>query len=287
MMSLPRALTAIVTPFDDDLAVDGAAHQHNVSVLGAQGCTGFVIAGSTGEGPYLDPGERGTLVTVARMAAPDSAIVCGINGESVAQAVWQIDEIAAAGADVALVATPTTLIRGMHDLVDGYYRQVADESPVPVLLYSNPSVTGYELPTSVIDALSAHRNIIGVKDSGGNAARFEDLKDAIERGFSVFSGSSKTLRESVERGAYGAVTASGNYAFDLVYGAITGDKAAQAALTVLTSVIESHGRAGTKYAARIAGLHVGQLRPPLVALDAAARAGIDTVLDSRKPPRPE
>lgn len=287
MRSLPQVLTAIVTPFDENLAVDVAAHRHNVSLLQAQGCTGFVIGGSTGEGPYLDPGERGALVEATRFAAPDAAIVCGINAESVAQALRQIDEAAAAGVDVVLVATSTTLIRGMHDLVDGFYRQVADAAPVPVLLYSNPSVTAYEIPVATMDGLSAHPNIIGVKDSGGNPARFHDLHDAIERGFDVFSGSSRTLRESAERGAHGAVTASANYAFDLVSGAIAGSEAAQAALNDLTSIIEPHGRAGTKYAASKRGLTVGALRPPLVPIDAQTRQEIDRALDSRQREQPE
>ena len=181
----------------------------------------------------------------------------------------------------------TTLIRGVDHLVEGFYRQVADGSRLPVLLYSNPSVTAYEIPIPVISALSSHRNIIGLKDSGGNPARFDGLTDAIDGGFIVFSGSSRTLRESAERGAHGAVTASANYAFDLVLSAITGDESAQKALTGLTSVIESHGRAGTKYAASISGLQAGLVRPPLMPLNIEARAEIDAVLDNRKRSRPE
>jgi dihydrodipicolinate synthase/N-acetylneuraminate lyase len=287
MRSLPRALTAIVTPFDDDLVVDHGAHRHNVSLLYSQGCTGLVLAGSTGEGPYLDPGERGSLVRETRMAAPGATIVCGINGESVGQASAQIAEAADSDADAALVATPTTLIRGVDSLMEGFYREVATASPIPVLLYSNPSVTAYEIPTQSVSALSEHSNIIGLKDSGGNPNRLDDLSDAIARGFMVFSGSSKTLLESAERGAYGAVTASANYAFDLVQGAITGSETAQSKLTSLTSVIEAQGRAGTKYAAGISGLQVGHPRPPLMPIDPHARAEIDAVLDSRKHAKPE
>ena len=287
MTHLPQALVAIITPFDDELSVDLEAHGHNVSVLSQQGCTGFVIAGSTGEGPYLEPGERGALVRATRSAAPQAATVCGVNGESVRQAMQQIAEVSEAGADVALVATPTTLIRGLHGLVEGFYRQVADASPIPVLLYSNPSVVAYEIPTGSLTTLGAHPNIIGVKDSGGNPKRFDDLRSAIDKGFSVFSGSSKTLLESAERGATGAVTASGNYAFDLVANAMCGDAAAQDELTGLVSVIEPMGRAGTKYASSVWGLQAGKLRPPLVAIDAESRAEIDVVLDSRKRSRPE
>jgi dihydrodipicolinate synthase/N-acetylneuraminate lyase len=105
---------------------------------------------------------------------------------------------------------------------------------------------------------------------------------AISTGFVAFAGASTTLHESADHGASGAVTASANYAFDLVVGAIQGDATAQAELTVLTSAIEPNGRAGTKYAANVMGLIGGRLRPPLVPIDAHVRARIDAVLDSRK-----
>jgi len=287
MSRLPQTFVAIITPFSDDLSVDIDAHRHNVSVLAEQGCLGFVIGGSTGEGPYLDPGERGLLVAATRAVSRDAMIVCGINGESVRQATRQIGEVTGAGADFALVATPTTLIRGKDDLVKAFYTQVADDSPVPLLLYSNPSVAAYEIPTDLVTALSDHPNIFGVKDSGGNPKRISELTNAIDRGFAVFSGSSKTLVESAERGAQGAVTASANYAFGLVNGAIAGDAAAQEHLTALVSVIEPMGRAGTKYAAGARGLITGPLRPPLAPVGAEDRLKIDAVLDSRKRSRPE
>jgi 4-hydroxy-2-oxoglutarate aldolase len=287
MRVLPQALVAIITPFAEDLSVDRRAHIKNVSALAGQGCSGFVIGGSTGEGPYLDDGERQTLVEATRSTEPEAAIVCGINGESVRQAIRQVNEIAQADADIALVATPTTLIRGMHDLVERFYRDVADASPIPILLYSNPSVAAYEIPTDTVNGLSAHPNIIGIKDSGGDPTRFSELAEAIDFGFEVLSGSSRTLLESGRRGATGAVTASGNYAYTLVSAAIAGDADAQTQLSILVSVIESKGRAGTKYAANVAGLEVGRLRPPLVPIDATAREEIDAVLDSRKQTEPE
>lgn len=287
MRNLPSALVAIITPFAEDFSIDLAGHRNNVIVLTSQGCMGYVVAGSTGEGPYLEPGERGSLVAATRALAQDSSIVCGVNGESVRQAMAQVREVSGAGADVALVATPTTLIRGMHDLVESFYVQVASESPIPVLLYSNPSVVAYEIPTGMVTSLSHHPNIVGIKDSGGNPRRFDELKDAIGRGFGVLSGSSKTLLESSQRGATGAVTASANYAFGLVSQAISGNHDAQARLTELVSVIEPMGRAGTKYAAHLRGLTAGRLRPPLVPIGADAQAEIEAVLDSRKHPQPE
>lgn len=287
MRKLPTALPAIITPFDQDLDLDTDAHEHNIAHLASQGCTGYLVAGSTGEGPYLDPGERATLVSSTRRAGPDAAILCGVNGESVHQALRQIDEAAGAGADAALVATPTTLIRGNDELVAGFYTQVAGEAEIPILLYTVPAVTGYALPTRIIAMLSSHPNIVGTKDSGGDPSRLDDLADAIASGFVIFAGASRALAASHRLGAHGAITASANYAFDLVEQAAGGHEDAQSSLIGLTSIIEPHGRAGTKYAASATGLIGGRLRPPLVSLGDAERREIDHALDSRKRLQPE
>ena len=67
----PRTMPALITPFDDDGEIDVVAHHHNVSAATGVGARGVLIAGSTGEGPYLEPGERTTLVATARESAAD------------------------------------------------------------------------------------------------------------------------------------------------------------------------------------------------------------------------
>ncbi|KAA3635547.1 MAG: dihydrodipicolinate synthase family protein [Armatimonadetes bacterium] len=280
MKDYPRAMVAIVTPFDEDGNVDVAAHVHNVRHLSAQGCAGFVIAGSTGEGPYLEPGERGTLVSATRQAAEEAFIMCGINAESVRQGLSQITEAADAGADAVLVLTPGTLVRGNDDRISSFYTDIADAAPIPVLLYSNPNVTGYELPTGTVNELAEHRNIHGIKDSGGNPDRIDDHASAIETGFIVYPGASRALLESHRRGAYGAITASANYAFGLVAAASSGDPNGQAELDTVIAVVERHGIPGAKRAAAAAGINSGALRRPLSPVDSAIGAEIDAAVTS-------
>jgi 4-hydroxy-2-oxoglutarate aldolase len=262
----PRTLVAIITPFAEDGTIDTAAHEHNVGALLGQGCTGFVVAGSTGEGPYLSADERATLVAATRAVSDAVYTMAGINAESVEQAEAQITACVAAGADAVLALTPTTLVRNKHSLVAFFYRSIADVSPIPVLLYSNPNVTGYELPTDIIVELAAHPNIVGIKDSGGNPERIDDLTDIIADGFIVYPGASRALLASHAKGAFGAITASANYAFDLVDRAGQGDAAAQDALLAKSAVVESHGIPGTKAAASIAGLASSSPRLPLLAV---------------------
>lgn len=274
----PRALPALLTPFASDGEIDFDAHAHNVATVGARGGTGILIAGSTGEGPYLEAGERAALVETARQVDPSMFIITGVHAESLRQASAGVAECA--HSDAALVVTPTSLVRRDDQAIRGFYADLAETCPVPLLLYSVPSVTGYELPVESVIELAAHPNIVGMKDSGGDPTRLPHLATAIGAGFTIYAGASKALRESAANGAWGAITASGNYALADVSLAARQDAQAQQRLTTITSVVEPSGVAGTKAAAQIAGLEAGHMRRPLLPLDDTTRAAISEALSA-------
>jgi 4-hydroxy-2-oxoglutarate aldolase len=262
----------LITPFDRDGALDDDAHRHNLERLTAQGVEGFVISGSTGQGPYLLPGDRHRLIAIGRKTlGPDPFLICGVQAESVDQAIMQIEEAADGGADTALVMTPTTLIRGNDELVAGFYRRVADAASVPLFLYSVPNTNAYELPVTVVAELAKHPNIVGMKDSGGNLDRIPGL--ATNSGFPVLAGTSRAVNESVAGGAHGAITASANYAYGLVVDALV-DPDAQERLTTLAGVVEGFGLAGTYAASEAVGLVAGSIRLPLLPLEGQDRAAV-------------
>lgn len=280
MRPLPQTMVAIITPMATDGTIRSSDHTTNVATLAAQGCEGFLVAGSTGEGPYLDAGERGTLVAATREALPTATVVCGINAESVSQALTQIGEAHSAGADAALVATPGTLVRGNDTGVALFFRLVADRSPLPILLYTVPKVTGYILPTDTVADLADHPHIVGMKDSGGDPSRLASLASTMNEGFVVFAGASRALLESHREGAYGAITASANYAFKTVQAATGGDTAAQQALIDVTGSVEGNGVPGTKRAAEAAGLIAGPPRLPLLPVADDVGIRIDSAVKS-------
>lgn len=205
-------MPALITAFDADERIDPAGHRQNLSAAVSMGTEGFLLAGSTGEGPYLEAGERNLLCSIARSVFPDPAIVCGISAETDRQALSQIAEAEAGGADAVLVVTPGTLVRDRRMLITDFYRRVAETSPLPVFLYTVPRVTGYELAVESVEELATHPNIVGMKDSGGNPTRLDELADALTSQFIVYAGSSRALADSHDRGSFGAITASANYA---------------------------------------------------------------------------
>jgi 4-hydroxy-2-oxoglutarate aldolase len=279
MLDLPDYLPALITPFTRRGEIDTKAHTHNVRLLASKGIDGFLIGGSTGEGPYLEPGERSRLVKAVRRRK--THLMVGIAAESTRVALDLVAEATEAGADSLLVMTPTTLARGRAEAVQRFYRMIADRSTLPVLLYSVPPVTSYNLPVELIWRLSRHENIIGMKDSSGDVVRLQSIVSATPTGFFLYSGATRALTAAMAIGCYGAITASGNYAPELVMRTLATAREnpararrAQKRLSSLSGDVEAHGVPGVKAAAKAAGLEPGYPREPLTRLSRGAETSI-------------
>lgn len=264
-------MPALITPFDDEGNIIVEAHRHNLRLQASRGVTGFVLGGSTGEGPYLEPGERTMLLRETRAElGQEPFLVCGVAAQSVRLANIQVREIAEGGADAALVMTPTALARGNHDAIKRFFEAVAENAPLPLFLYSVPGVTGYELPVDIAAELAQHPTVVAMKDSGGRPLHTKELVQSTPEDFMVFCGSSSALLTSMAGGATGAITASGNYVPELLNELVTASgesvsaaEPLQSRLTEATKEIESFGVVGTKTAAAAAGLWTGIPRKPL------------------------
>lgn len=286
MRQPPHLLVASITAFEVNGELDLADHRHNVVHLMERGIDGFLIGGSTGEGPYLEAGERRRLVAATREVAGEGAYIMGATAaESTRAAGNQLAEIADGGADAALVLTPTSLVRGNHAAVHDFYVEVARASPIPMFLYSVPRVTGYELPVDVIASLATHPSIVGLKDSGGRPYRMQEVANNAGSGFLQYAGASAVIAPSLAAGGYGAITASTNYLPQQIDYLVESARRAQGdvnnqqeAIASITRVVETHGVVGTKAAAVLTGMRSAGVRRPLMPLDAAALAEIRAVV---------
>ncbi|MDX1469638.1 MAG: dihydrodipicolinate synthase family protein [Acidimicrobiia bacterium] len=279
MIPLPRYLPALITPFTQRGELDVKAHTRNMRVLAELGISGFLIGGSTGEGPYLEPGERARLVKAGRRRK--AHFMVGVAAETTRSALALVAEAEEAGADSLLVMTPTTLARGNEDAMVSFYRSVADKAKVPILLYSVPVVTAYNLSVDSVWRLSRHHNIVGMKDSSGDVVRLQAIVDASPGDFLLYTGSTRSITAAMSIGCYGAITNSGNYAPELVLRTLeataTDPPAArrhQKRLNRLAADVEPHGIPGVKAAARAAGLEPGYPRAPLARLSRGAETSI-------------
>ncbi len=179
-MLLEGVFCAATTPFYGDGSLYLRKLEHNVDRYSRTPVAGIVVLGSTGEAVLLDDAEtRETLRIAAAAAAPEKVLLAGI-GQGSAIATIRLAEFAAeAGYDAALVRTPNYYAPQMTPLAMlTYFRTVADQSPLPVVLYSIPKFTQYDLGADLVAELAQHPNIIGIKDSSGSVERVAELSRA-------------------------------------------------------------------------------------------------------------
>ena len=289
MISLNGILAPVVTTFDADGAVDLDAFASNIRAHVTAGLNGVVVTGSTGEAALLDDAERASLITRARSELPsDRTLLIGTGAESTRATIARTVIAAERGADAVLVVAPHYYGDAMTPAaLLQHYTRVADASPVPVMLYSIPKYMHFAISPEVVAQLSVHENIIGMKDSSGDATLFAQYLELQSERFHVLTGSGALFGEAVRLGAYGGILAVSLFAPELsceVWNAHQrGDRRAaerfQAMLTPLAArIVGAMGVAGVKTAMDCVGRRGGPPRSPLLPITAQARAELDELL---------
>jgi dihydrodipicolinate synthase/N-acetylneuraminate lyase len=179
-MLLQGIFPAVTTPFYPDGAVYYKKIEHNIDRYSRTPIAGMVVLGSTGEAVMLSDEERREVLRVtAEVAAPEKVLIAGTGAESAIETLRLTEHAAKLNYDVALVRTPHFYRPQMKpEAMLAFFRTVADRSPLPVLLYTVPPFTAYDLPLEVITALAEHPNIIGIKESSGNVEKVAAMVNA-------------------------------------------------------------------------------------------------------------
>ncbi|HET9182657.1 MAG TPA: dihydrodipicolinate synthase family protein [Candidatus Angelobacter sp.] len=172
-MLLQGIFPAVTTPFHPDGALYHKKVEHNIDRYSRTPVAGMVVLGSTGEAVMLSDEERREVLRIsAEAAAPEKVLIAGTGAESVIETLRLTEYAATLKYDAALVRTPHFYRSQMTpQAMLAFYRTVADRSPLPVLLYTVPPYTAYDLPLEVITELAEHQNIIGIKESSGNVQK--------------------------------------------------------------------------------------------------------------------
>jgi 4-hydroxy-2-oxoglutarate aldolase len=290
-MKLQGIFTALTTPFDTDGELLGQKVIENVRKLNEIPLSGYAVCGSTGETALLSLEERLRVMECVREASPEGKVlIAGLASDSVHESVRIANRAAELGYDFALALTPFYYRghMGRPETQLRYYREVADRSKIPVLLYNMPGVSGYDLPVSIIAELSRHSNIVGIKDSSGNLEKLKETLSAVENGFRVFSGSGTTFGEALEAGAAGAILAVTNVLPEaavslweaLRSGQIDLAREWQARIAPFARCIATkHGIPGIKGAMDLRGFYGGPPRLPFVSPAEDARSEIAQTLN--------
>lgn len=275
--ALEGVMGPVVTPFDAREEPDLTAFADNLRAHVEVGLHGIVVCGSTGEAAFLDDVERARLTEVARPVVPDDRwLIVGTGAESTRHCVQRCRTAAAAGADAVLVVSPHYYTSAMTDeALEAHFRRVADESPIPVLLYNIPKYAHLRLEPALIARLATHGNIVGMKDSSGDMAYLAQCLEAQGERFTVLTGHGGTFATALELGARGGILAVALFAAELsleiwrAHGEGRGPAAqwAQQRLApIAAEIVGRLGVPGVKVAMDRIGLSGGQVRAPLRAL---------------------
>jgi len=288
MFKLHGIYAPIATPFADGKIAYGKLEK-NLKFWLESDLTGIVVMGSNGEFVLLSPEEKEELMRFAcAQAKGKKPVIAGTGAESTAETIRLNKKAAEAGAEAVLIVTPNYYKGEMTDpVLARFYQDVADVSPLPVILYNMPRNAGINISAKLAIELSRHPNIIGIKDSGGNIVQIADMIRGAAEGFSVFAGSASYLYTSLVLGAEGGTLALANVfpnecvRLQTLFEAGKMKEARDLQMTLIDSnnaVTARWGIPGLKAALEVIGLYGGDPRPPLMPLGEANREELRKIL---------
>lgn len=286
--TLSGIFPALVTPFQKGkLSLSGL--KSNIRKLNRFDFTGYVVLGSTGEGILMDEKEGLQAIEAVRSAAsPGKIVIAGTGSESSSATIDFSKKAARAGADYSLVVTPFYYKAQMTAAaLEAFFREVADHSTIPIILYTVPKFTGLELPLQTIVTLAAHPNVVGLKDSSGNMSAVSETLRACPQEFSLFQGHGSLLFSALLLGAKGGILALSNMApgetVDIykLFQAGEYEKARELQwrlLPVNQQIVGGYGVPGIKSAVEMLGYAGGDPRSPLRPVSREIRESIRKIL---------
>lgn len=279
-------LTAMVTPFDEELKLDPGRTRNLADYLLSNGTDALVVTGTTGEAPTLESAEKISLWRLLRQHT-QAKLITGTGSYST-QATIQLSLAAQeAGADALLVVNPYYNKPDQEGLLR-HFEAVANAVEIPLLLYNHPGRTGVSLETSTVCRLAQHHNIAGIKDSSGNLVFLSELRAQAPADFLIFSGDDPITLPILAIGGDGVISVSSHVAGNQVKQMVQAFAAGQLGLAqeihfkllaLSQGLFCAPSPSPVKYALNQMGIPVGGVRLPLVELAEARQSFIRQLIE--------
>ena len=202
--------TAIVTPFKNG-RVDEPALQRLIKAQSKAAVDGIVPVGTTGESPTLDFDEHIRVIQLSvKFAARRIAVLAGTGGNSTSEAIFLTQAAEAAGADGSLQVAPYYNKPTQEGLFQ-HFGSIARATKLPIMLYSIPGRCGIEIGVDTVRRLAEEcKNIVSIKEAGGNPDRVSQLRAALPKTFTILSGDDSLTLPFMSVGAEGVVSVVSN-----------------------------------------------------------------------------
>ena len=287
MVELGRLITAMITPFDEDGAVDFDEAGRLASALVDSGSDGLVITGTTGETPTLSFDEKLGMYEATKKAVGDrAAIIAGTTGYNTAEGIALSKEAEALGVDGILMTVPSYNKPPQEGLYQ-HFKTIAGSVSLPCVLYNVPSRTALNMTDETTVRLSHIDNIVGTKEASSDPVQITKIIRDTDDDFKVWSGNDDETFPIMCSGGYGIVSVAshlvGSQIKTMMGLILEGDIESAAAehlrlfelfkiLFVVTNPIP------VKYCVGKVGFNVGQPRLPLIPPDEGTAATLDAAM---------
>ena len=285
-----RLVTAMVTPFDAEGAVDLALAGRLARHLVDEGSEGLVVCGTTGESPTLSWSEQLRMLEAVRQAVgPGVRVLAGTGSNCTREAVEATREAAAAGADGALVVVPY-YNKPPQDGMEAHFRAIAQAAPeLPLMLYNIPGRTGCSMQPSSVARLMDCTNVVSFKAASGTTEEVSQLRQACGHRLAIYSGDDALTLPMLSVGAVGVVSVAshvvGRRLHNMIEAYLAGRNAVALAhheqlLPLFKALFSTTNPIPVKAALELSGWPVGVPRLPLIPLEPAMRAALSEALDA-------
>lgn len=283
------SIPALVTPFTEAGTVDEAAFAAHVEWQIAEGSSGLVPVGTTGESPTLSHAEHKRVVELCiEVAAKRVPVIAGAGSNNTKEAIDLAQHAEKAGADALLVVTPYYNKPTQKGLI-GHYAAIAEAVSLPIIIYNIPGRSVVDMTPETMGALAkAHKNIVGVKDATGKIERVSEQRITCGADFVQLSGEDATALGFNAHGGVGCISVTANVAprlcAEFQAATLAGDYAKaleyqDRLMPLHKAIFMEPGLCGAKYALNRLGRMSRTVRLPLLpTLEGATEAAIDAAL---------
>ncbi len=285
------SLVALATPFGPDGQVDYKQLEALVEFQLEHHTDGIVALGTTAETPTLSQEEKDKIAqTVIGKVAGRIPVIVGAGSNDTLHAAALARRYEAMGADGLLVVTPYYNKANKSGML-AHFRTIADGVNIPILLYNVPSRTGCSIPLDVLEELSHHKNIVGIKEASGDIAYVTAAARLLNQDFCMLSGNDDEVLPLLALGGSGVISVLANIAPDQTHELVSSYQSGDIAhardvqlkyLELIHALFAETSPAPLKEAMNLLGMKVGSCRLPLGPVSESTRQRLEKALEILK-----
>lgn len=282
-----RMITAMVTPFNDDLTINLNLAKKLAAHLVETGSDGLLIAGTSGESPTLSRKEKLDLFNAVLEEVGDkAAVLAGTGNYSTADSIALTQEAEKIGVHATLLVAPYYNKPSQEGLFQ-HYRAIAESTNLPVILYNIPGRSSVNILPETVIRLAAIKNIVAIKEAAGNLEQFSELKRSLPEDFAVYCGDDSLTLPTLALGGKGIISVASHLVGRRIKEMINAyvdhntDLATQIHLElfpIFKGLFIATNPAPVKAALNMKGWPVGGLRLPMVEITAAEKEALRALL---------